>query len=315
MNQLPSPPEKVSTALSGGELAVVTVTFNPELGILVSQLNHLPSAASKILVDNASDVETRVALRHLANERSDVHLLENNENLGLAAALNQGAELAGTVAPAAELLLLLDQDTEPDDGHVEVLLAAFRRLQRIDARLGCIGPRLLDADTGLEHGFHQMTGWRWIRRYPAADASEPVQVDNLNGSGTLVTMALFRQLGGLDSALFIDHVDTDWAFRVAAAGYRLYGIPQAHFRHRMGASSIRYWLFGWRLWPYRSPRRHFFLFRNTARLLRRRYVPAVWKTLAPVKLLATFGLHLLFDGDRACQAQQMLRGLRDGWRN
>jgi len=138
-------------------------------------------------------------------------------------------------------------------------------------------------------------------------------VANLNGSGTLVPFEVFHKVGGLSSDLFIDHVDTDWAFRVAAAGYALYGIPWARFRHRMGVRGIRFWFFGWRLWPYRSPARHFYLFRNTVRLLRADGVPAVWKAWAPVKLVATMLVHLLFDPARWAQLRAMLRGLREGF--
>jgi rhamnosyltransferase len=175
-----------------------------------------------------------------------------------------------------------------------------------------VGPVLVDVDTGVEHGFHQARGWRWTRRFP--DSLEPLPVDNHNGSGTLVATDLFLALGGLASDFFIDHVDTEWAFRVLASGHRLYGVPGVRFRHRMGVRGIRYWLFGWRVWPYRSPLRHYYLFRNSIRLLRASYVPAVWKAWAPVKLLLTAIVHGLFDRRRGEQLRQMGRGLAEGWR-
>ncbi len=49
-----------------------------------------------------------------------------------------------------------------------------------------------------------------------------------------VPIDLFLNLGGFEDDLFIDHVDTELAFRVQAHGYRLYGIPQAVFRNCMG---------------------------------------------------------------------------------
>lgn len=171
---------------------------------------------------------------------------------------------------------------------------------------------MVDAHTGLQHGFHCMTRWRWLRRFPPATQTEPVRLANLNGSGTLIPAHIYRELGGLDDALFIDHVDTEWSFRVLAAGYALYGIPQVGFTHRMGESSVRFWLFGWRVWPSRSPRRHYFLFRNAVILMRRDYVPAVWKAWAVAKLLVTFAVHALFDPGRKEQSREMLRGLREG---
>jgi len=137
---------------------------------------------------------------------------------------------------------------------------------------------------------------------------------NLNGSGTLVPRGIVEALGGLEDAFFIDHVDTEWAFRVRNAGFGLYGAPQVTFLHRMGEKTWRFWWMGWRVWPYRSPRRHRYLFRNAARLLRRDYVPAVWKAWAVPKLLVTLGAHALFDARRGAQVGEMVRGFMEGWR-
>lgn len=291
-------------------LAVVTVTYNPDIEILGSQLSQLPARAAKVVVDNASTPELRAELRRLLSDRDDVWLLENSENVGLARALNQGAAYAQRVSPACRYLLLLDQDTEPGPGGAESLLDAFRQLRTEDARLGCVGPRLIDENTGLEHGFHQIAGWRWVRRFPLAPT--PLSVANVNGSGILMEITLFNELGGLNESFFIDHVDTDWSFRVRASGHSLYGIPGVRFTHRMGVTGIRYWLLGWRVWPYRSPGRHYYLFRNTARLLGRADVPWVWKLWAPVKLLVTFVAHLAFDSARWAQAGKMISGFRAG---
>jgi rhamnosyltransferase len=301
-----------SAEAAGARLAIVSVSYNPEPGELARQLSQLPSAALKVIVDNASQPERLAPLRALAGGREDVLLLENADNLGLAAALNQGAALAARHRPACEYLLLLDQDTEPGVGGVEALLAAFVALRAGHPRLGAVGPRLIDDSTGLEHGFHQPTRLRWTRRFP--DDDTPLPVANLNGSGLLMPLPLYLELGGMRESLFIDHVDTEWAFRLAAAGRELYGIPAVRFGHRMGTRGIRFWLFGWRVWPYRSPARHYYLFRNTVRLLRRPYVSGVWKAWAPVKLAMTFAVHLLFDADRWAQSREMLRGLRAGLR-
>jgi rhamnosyltransferase len=296
-------------------LAIITVTFNPDVSVLARQLAELPADARKVVVDNASRVELRQEIRQLLVDRADILFLQNDANVGLAAALNQGARAALRCAPEVRYLLLLDQDSEPGPGEVERLLGAFVHLAAEHPKLGGVGPRLLDVDTGLQHGFHQISGWRWIRRYPAEGVSEPVPVAGLNGSGTLMPAAVFAELGGMDESLFIDCVDTEWSFRVLASGYSLYGIPDVRFRHRMGISGMSFWFFGRHVWPYRSPGRHYYLFRNVVRLLRMRHVPPVWKFLAPLKLMATLTVHLLFDRARSAQISQMLRGLRDGIRS
>ena len=298
--------------VDAAQLATITVTYQPDLEVLEAQLRQLPAEAWKLLVDNASRPELLEGLRGLAAREPKVLLLENGENLGLAAALNLGATRALAAPVSARVLMLLDQDSEPGEGGAQALLQAHARLQAADPRLGCVGPALLDVDTGVLHGFHQARGWRWSRRFPRDDL--PLRVDNLNGSGTLVSAELFQRLGGLAEDFFIDHVDTEWAFRVLASGHHLYGVPAVRFRHRMGVRGIRFWVLGWRVWPYRSPLRHYYLFRNSARLLRTRHVPRVWKAWAPVKLVLTALVHGLFDRQRGAQLRQMARGFGEGWR-
>lgn len=286
-------------------LACITITYRPEIEILRRQLLGLPAEALKIVVDNASGETSRMALRQVAKEVHRCTLIELDSNLGLAGGVNRGAQEAAKQLPGS-LLLLLDQDSEPEPGAVDRLMEAYLALSRDTSDLGCVGPRLVDASTGLDHGFHVSARMTWPRRYPTDGL--PVELANINGSGTLVSSELFVRLGGLRTDFFIDHVDTEWAFRVSSEGYRLYGVPNATFLHRMGERGVAFWFFGWRVWPHRSPMRHYFLFCNTMLLLKSPHTPLRWKALAPVKLLATFLVHAIFDGERREQVRQMVRG-------
>lgn len=295
-------------ALGSPTLATVTVTFNPDLPLLEAQLRALPSACAKIIVDNASRPALVAQVAALAGAVPNATLLRNDVNVGLAAAVNQGVAALAGLAAVPEFVLLLDQDSGPQAGSIAALVHAFQTLESQGHRVGCVGPLLHDPATGLTHGFHQCTRWRWKRVYPPEGSMAPVPCANLNGSGTLVRVALFQELGGLDEALFIDHVDTEWAFRVLARGYSLWGIPNAVFDHRMGNASRRIWCFGWRLWPDRSPQRHYYLFRNAVILMRRSYVPRVWKVWAVAKLIITVVVTLVLGPGRTNQFRQMVKG-------
>ncbi|HET7569220.1 MAG TPA: glycosyltransferase family 2 protein [Gammaproteobacteria bacterium] len=291
----------------------MTVTYHPDPRALMRQVDALPKDMLLVIIDNASSDAEFADIERIAAAHPQVLLLRNDENIGLAAAVNKAVDYLAETDSAREFILLLDQDSEPQAGSIKQLLTAFLRLERAGVRVGCVGPRLLDTRTGLQHGFHCIRGWRWSRRFPAEDESEPVECANLNGSGTLMRTALFQELKGLDASLFIDHVDTEWAFRVLAHGHRLFGIPQAVFQHNMGDDSLRIWFFGWRVWPHRSPLRHYYLFRNAIVLMKRDYVPAVWKVWAHAKLLLTLLIHGVFDPERVKQVDCMMKGLREGW--
>lgn len=301
----PSPPEP-------SQLAVITVTFHPDLERLGHQIDALPPDACLVVVDNASADETYRQLQLRLAARPQTHLIRNTSNLGLAKALNQGAHYALEHLPLAPYLLLMDQDSVPFPNAITRLLRAHAELEDLGLPVACVGPRLVDRTTGLQHGFHRIKGWRWVRIYPDESERTPIACTNLNGSGTLMKATLFKELGGLDEALFIDHVDTEWAFRVLNAGRHLYGIPDARFDHAMGEKSLRFWCFGWRIWPQRSPKRHYYLFRNAVWLMRRDYVPKVWKSWALLKLLLTMLAHLVGDPQRSQQLRKMVTGIHAG---
>ncbi|WP_133501211.1 glycosyltransferase family 2 protein [Cognatilysobacter terrigena] len=289
-------------------LATVTVTFEPDLDVLARQLNHLPRDAHRIVVDNGSSHSRRQAIDALA-AAVGADVIYNGSNLGLARALNVG--IVHALGRGAEVVLLLDQDTEASAGEVQRLVEARERLVMQLGELTCVGPRLIDDATGLDHGFHQIRGLRWSRVHPVA--GPPVPCSSLNGSGTLASARMFTELGGPEDGFFIDHVDTEWSFRVRAKGAALYGVPEISFVHRMGEKTWRFWWFGWRIWPYRGPSRHYYLFRNATALVRRSYVPRVWKIWLVPKLVLTAVVHGIFDAVRWPQLAAMARGIRDGW--
>lgn len=301
-----------SSQVDASALAIVTVTYLPDIEILRRQFESLPDSALKIVIDNATPADMRGMLQAFYASNSHCLFVGNDTNVGLSAAINQGVLQALKVLPGCRYLLFLDQDTEPGAGAVLDLLRWYERVNASDGKVGCVGPRLIDVETGLDHGFHRIARWRWVRRHPEPHEA-PVQCSNMNCSGTLVGAELFRRLGGLDEAFFVDHLDTEWAFRVLAAGYRLYGIPAVAFHHRMGQKTWRFWLGGWRIWPYRAPYRHYLLFRNSVWLMRRDYVPAVWKFWAVMKLLVTMCVHALMDSRRISQLGCMLKGIAAGF--
>lgn len=292
-----------------GAVGCVTVTYHPDLEVLRSQLRALPPESQKVLVDNGSSEAVLAELEVLMADVANLQIVRLGKNLGLAAATNIGAEHI-SLSGRARFLLLLDQDSEPCPGSISGLVSAYDSLSCAGSAVGAVGPALLDPATNHQHGFHVIKGLRWSRVNPVG--GPPVRCDGLNGSGTLVDLSLFQRLGGLEAALFIDHVDTEWSFRMAANGREMYGVPSAQFIHRMGDSSRRIWLGKWTVWPIRSPLRHRYLFRNSMLLLRRPYTPPVWKFWVVPKLLLTALVFAVTGPDRGEQVLAMLRGLKDG---
>lgn len=304
--------DSVITDINMNELCCITVTFHPEFHQLKAQLSALPPQALKIIVDNNSGTNITNELKKLITAFDNIYLIENENNKGLATAINQAVEFVNLLQTPPEYILLLDQDSIPSPDSPNILIKAFLHLKKMGNNVGCVGPLLIDEKTGLTHGFHQSSAIRWTRVYPNKTATTPIACASINGSGTLTTLSLYKELKGLDEYFFIDHIDTEWSFRVVSKGYELWGIPNAVFQHSMGENSLKFWFFGWKVWPVRSPLRHQYLFRNAIILMQRSYIPNVWKFWALIKLCLTFLIVLLFDKLRLKQIKNMLLGIKKG---
>lgn len=288
--------------------ASITVTFNPDPTLIMSQLRALPDNWVRLVVDNGTSDEDWRLIELAVASLPKVEVLRLGSNLGLAAAQNRGMQYLAARSHCTHVLLL-DQDSEPLSGAAIALADTHFAMVASGLPVGAVGPLLRDPISGVQHGFHQVIGWRWARVLPVDGA--PVSCECLNGSGTFMALNLALSLGGMDEGLFIDHVDTDWSFRLLASGHRLYGVPQASFLHRMGDRTTRLWFFGWQVWPVRSPHRHRYLFRNAVLLLRRSYVPRTWKVWAVLKLGLTAVVFALAGPQRLAQLSHMAAGVRD----
>ncbi len=234
-------------------IAIVIVTFNSDQVIGPCLDSCLAAGAPEIIVvDNASEDRTCAEVRR----RPGVALIENDRNLGFAAAANQGIAAAGR-----PLALLLNPDTE--------LLGGLKALAG-----GCEQPGV-GAACGLLVGFDgsPQTGFN-IRRLPSAltlvfenlglnrfwpanpvnrryrcedlDVQKPAIVEQPAGAFLLVRRETWRLIGGFDESFHpVWFEDVDFCKRVLEAGFTIQYVPSAKARH-LGGHSLRHLSFACR---------------------------------------------------------------------
>ncbi|MDP5254352.1 MULTISPECIES: hypothetical protein [unclassified Vibrio] len=128
-------------------------------------------------------------------------------------------------------------------------------------------------------------------------------------SGSVVNLAAMEKIGLHDDKLFIDFVDIEWGLRANHLGYQVLQWPQVVLEHQLGDAPIE--LFGHKIVTH-SAVRHFYYFRNAMLLMKRGYVPAVWKRTELKKLLPRFVCYALFAKPRLKHTRAMLAGLWAG---
>jgi rhamnosyltransferase len=292
------------------KLCVVVVTYFPEREDLASLLQEMSMQVPTIVIlDNNSSMAVREWLVPLAREYH-AHLILHDQNIGVAAAHNEGIRWAKE--NDCSHVILFDQDSGPNGAMVARLLELEQMLLARGVQVGAIGPQFRNSNDGASYPFIRLEKWRIRKDYgdPLHDEGI-VPADYLITSGSLIRLEVFDAIGLYEEDLFIDYVDIEWGLRAKSHGFRHFGVCTVEMRHRLGGPPLK--LFGGRITaPARSPLRHYYHFRNAVSLYRRGYIPWKWSLNDGARLAAKFIVYSTFTNARASHFKMMLLGLFHG---
>ncbi len=224
------------------DVGIVIVNYNTRELLRRCLASVLDSEGVKLnvcVVDNASRDGSAAMV---AAEYPQVELIANDDNVGYPAANNQGLMFLGfgpqpsDVAP--RYALLLNADTEvPADGIQKTVQFADDH-----PKAAVVGPRLVRPDGSLDLACRRsfptpgVSACRLLglsRLFPRSrlfgrynltylSEHETADVDSVVGAYMLVRREAIEQVGLLDEAFFMYGEDLDWAYRMKAAGWRVY---------------------------------------------------------------------------------------------
>jgi len=294
------------------KVVAIIVTYEPcseALDKLVTAI--LPQVTHLVLVDNASALSDQVECRYAGMTSLD--LIRLNDNMGIAYAHNIGIELA--FEKKADYVLLLDQDSSPESDMVEKLKNNLGHIRnKVNKPAVAIGPSYEDPRTKTRSYF-MVSRFGFPHRYKPHKEKNPqriVSVCFLISSGSLIAMDALLQYGGMRSEYFIDHVDTEWSFRIKQKGKLLIGEHDAIMEHSLGDKVKRVWFGYTRSVSYHSPLRDYYMFRNTILMLKDVNMTLVWKIFLLGRLLQFALYFLTFTSKRYQRLSFMMRGIWHG---
>jgi GT2 family glycosyltransferase len=198
----------------------------------LKSIARFPPAApfEVIVVDDASGEPGVELLRSVAGLQLEI----NPTNLGFLKSCNRSAQLS-----KGAYLFVLNNDTLVCEGWLEPLLAIFDRFP--DA--GLVGSKLLFPDGALQEAggiiWNDGSAWNYGR---SDDPDKPEynyvrEADYISGCAILVPRALWDELGGFDELFAPAYCeDSDLAFRIRAAGRKVYYCPSSAIVHLEGMS-------------------------------------------------------------------------------
>jgi rhamnosyltransferase len=234
------------------DIAAVVVLYNPDKKFINNIYTYASHVSLLILVDN-SEIPDHSFYESFVHDPT-VKLIINNENTGIARAVNSGIELAA--ANGFAWAMVMDQDSFFKQAMIEKYLADFNKLADKN-NIAVTGP--------VTDGKVSVT------------AHENIQnVTSLITSGSLINISIFIAIGGYNEQFFIDEVDHEYCYRAKLKGYAIFQLQDVSLEHSLGHQLEVTTLSGKnKLKSFHSPVRLYYIVRNCC------YVIAAYKKIFP----------------------------------
>lgn len=228
------------------DLSIVIVSFNTRemTRECIESVYSNPGGLNLqvVVVDNNSADDS---IEVIENAFPHIELIKNTENLGFAAANNQGFDIA-----TGKYVLLLNSDTvilgdvlknsvDFMNSHKNVGGLGCRILNTdMTMQSSCSGyptlVRLLFMTLGLNRILAALNADNYMLRHWKRDTEREVEV--ISGCYLLTRRTVLDEVGGLDEDFFFFGEETDWCLKVRKAGWRLMFSPVGEIIHHGGGS-------------------------------------------------------------------------------
>ena len=199
---------------------------------LASILEHTKDVSYEIII--ADDVSAD-ATEHLNEFAENITICRNEKNQGFLKNCNNAAKSA-----RGRYVMFLNNDTQV----TEKWLSALVHLIESEPSIGMVGSKLVYPDGRLQEAggiiWSDGSGWNYGRLDDPdkAEYNYVKDVDYISGAAIMLSLDLWKQIGGFDERFAPAYCeDSDLAFEVRKAGYRVVYQPLSKVIHFEGVSN------------------------------------------------------------------------------
>lgn len=200
--------------MSDGLIGVVVV-YNPDRKLIINIKSYLDHLDQLIVIDNSDSSHNFTALDIHSDK---INLIQKPQNIGIASALNIAAEIA--LKKGYNWMLTMDQDSAFMPGTFSAFAAIPGTIQYTD-KVAVLGPEIHAEDEELPYETANIL---------LEDA------ELLISSGSIINLAVWKEIGGFEDQLFIDEVDHDFCLKALRNSYKVRLVRGIHLSHNLGKS-------------------------------------------------------------------------------
>jgi O-antigen/teichoic acid export membrane protein/GT2 family glycosyltransferase len=205
-------------------LAII-VSYNPNEHLLDFTGELLKQFDEVLIIDNKSS-EKSLAILSQARDFG-CKIIYNDENLGIASALNQGFMYAKN---KYHWVCTFDQDSNiPADYKIKLFASLTSHSNK--NKVALIGPQI------FEMRINKNVAYSWLKDAPI------FEVPTVITSGSLIRLQAFEAVGGFNENLFIDYVDHEFSLKLRSKGYLVTQCSDTQLFHKLGNTKAHKLLF------------------------------------------------------------------------
>ncbi len=267
------------------DIAGLVVLYNPEQNVIANIQSYISQLSKLYVVDNSEVCNNKIieTIKAFNNSKYIFH----GENLGIAKALNIGAEEA--IKDGFKFLFTFDQDSKATAGMIETMISFLA--ENDYSSIGILSP------------FQDNKG------YKKPPSKKITKVSNIATSGNLLNLNSYKQVGRFIDELFIDYVDIEYCLRLNDRGYKVIRLNEAILKHNLGTIVKRRFLFRKVAVTNHSPLRLYYRTRNRFYVLRKyKYKFPLFSTYNFLRLFMETLKIVCFESKRKEKMRMMIKG-------
>ena len=273
-----------------GGIAAGIILFNPDLLRLQENIAAIHQQVDLLVfIDNHSDNIQLVEREY--GDYKNITIIKNEENFGIAKALNQA--MLYCQSKGYTWVLTLDQDSVCPSNLIQEY-TKYLDLPKVAILSPVIDDRNMRESSTVQH---------------SADDYE--EIEKCITSATLTNVDIWEKLDGFDESMFIDLVDFEYCMRILQRGYKILRVNTVILLHEVGRITQPKFLFWDLIILNHSPFRKYYIARNIIYLAKKHKTGTIMAYLRTIKLLLQTEV---YEEDKVKKGLAILRGIRSGWK-